>query len=185
MFRCKIFPKKSHQSTIKFAVIAAAMNETDEKWMRLAIQQGQNAGHIDEIPIGSCIVGADGVLIAAAFNRSISDHDPTAHAEILAIRMAGELLSNYRLIGTTVYSTIEPCAMCAGALVNARVSRLVYGAKDERFGAVDTHFGIGLTDALNHRIEIVGGVLESECRSLMQNFFRQKRLSNTAASDLT
>ena len=161
------------------------MNETDEKWMSLAIQQAQSAGQLDEVPIGSCVVGVDGMLIAAAFNRSITDHDPTAHAEILAIRMAGERLTNYRLIGTTVYSTIEPCAMCAGALVNARISRLVYGAKDERFGAVDTHFGIGLTDALNHRIEVVGGVLEDECRSLMQNFFRQKRMSKTAVSDLT
>jgi len=161
------------------------MNETDEKWMSLAIQQAQSAGQLDEVPIGSCVVGLDGQLIAAAFNRSITDHDPTAHAEILAIRMAGERLTNYRLIGTTVYSTIEPCAMCAGALVNARISRLVYGAKDERFGAVDTHFGIGLTNALNHRIEVVGGVLEDECRSLMQNFFRQKRMSKTAVSDLT
>jgi len=161
------------------------MNETDEKWMSLAIQQAQSAGQLDEVPIGSCVVGVDGMLIAAAFNRSITDHDPTAHAEILAIRMAGERLTNYRLIGTTVYSTIEPCAMCAGALVNARINRLVYGAKDERFGAVDTHFGIGLTDALNHRIEVVGGVLEDECRSLMQNFFRQKRMSKTAVSDLT
>ena len=153
--------------------------------MRLAIQQARSAGQLDEVPIGSCVVGVDGLLIAAAFNRSITDHDPTAHAEILAIRMAGERLTNYRLIGTTVYSTIEPCAMCAGALVNARINRLVYGAKDERFGAVDTHFGIGLTDALNHRIEVVGGVLEDECRSLMQNFFRQKRMSKTAVSDLT
>ena len=161
------------------------MNETDEKWMSLAIQQARSACQLDEVPIGSCVVGVDGLLIAAAFNRSITDHDPTAHAEILAIRMAGELLTNYRLIGTTVYSTIEPCAMCAGALVNARISRLVYGAKDERFGAVDTHFGIGLTDALNHRIEVVGGVLEDECRSLMQNFFRQKRMSKSAVSDLT
>jgi len=161
------------------------MNETDEKWMSLAIQQAQSAGQLDEVPIGSCVVGVDGMLIAAAFNRSITDHDATAHAEILAIRRAGELLTNYRLIGTTVYSTIEPCAMCAGALVNARISRLVYGAKDERFGAVDTHFGIGLTDALNHRIEVVGGVLEDECRSLMQNFFRQKRMSKMAVSDLT
>ena len=161
------------------------MNETDEKWMSLAIQQAQSAGQLDEVPIGSCVVGVDGLLIAAAFNRSITDHDPTAHAEILVIRRAGELLTNYRLIGTTVYSTIEPCAMCAGALVNARINRLVYGAKDERFGAVDTHFGIGLTDALNHRIEVVGGVLEDECRSLMQNFFRQKRMSKTAVSDLT
>jgi len=153
--------------------------------MSLAIQQARSAGQLDEVPIGSCVVGLDGQLIAAAFNRSITDHDPTAHAEILAIRMAGERLTNYRLIGTTVYSTIEPCAMCAGALVNARINRLVYGAKDERFGAVDTHFGIGLTDALNHRIEVVGGVLEDECRSLMQNFFRQKRMSKTAVSDLT
>ena len=161
------------------------MNEIDEKWMLVAYQLAQNAAEIGEVPIGACVVGPDGLLVAAAFNRTIHNNDPTAHAEILAIRIAGEMLDNYRLIGTTVYSTIEPCAMCAGALVNARVSRLVYGAKDERYGAVDTHFGIGITDVLNHRILVVSGVLEGECRTLMQDFFRRRRTAGVAASDQT
>src|SRR4051812_43916035 len=103
------------------------MDSTDEKWMRIALHQAENAARVDEVPIGACVVGEDEELISAAFNRTISDCDPTAHAEILAIRMATELTGNYRLTEVTVYSTIEPCAMCAGALVNARVKRLVYG----------------------------------------------------------
>ncbi|MGH9819740.1 MAG: nucleoside deaminase, partial [Pyrinomonadaceae bacterium] len=102
-------------------------------------------------------------------------HDPTAHAEVLAIRAAAAKIGNYRLTGTTVFSTVEPCAMCAGALVNARVKRLVYGAADERFGGVDTHFRIGISEVLNHRLDVVSGVLAEECRSLMQEFFRIKR----------
>jgi len=151
------------------------MSETDEKWMRLALEQAANAARIDEVPIGTCITNENGELIAAAFNRTISDCDPIAHAEILALRMAAESVGNYRLPGVTVYSTIEPCAMCAGALVNARVKRLVYGADDERYGAVKTHFGIGVTGVLNHRIEIEDGILRDECRVLMQEFFRARR----------
>jgi tRNA(adenine34) deaminase len=151
------------------------MSESDEKWMRLALEQAANAARIDEVPVGACVVNEHGELIAAAFNRTISDCDPTAHAEILALRMAAELVGNYRLPGVTVYSTIEPCAMCAGALVNARVKRLVYGADDERYGAVKTHFGIGVTGILNHRIEIEDGILRDECRVLMQEFFKARR----------
>ncbi|MGI8670526.1 MAG: nucleoside deaminase, partial [Aridibacter sp.] len=110
------------------------------------------------------------------FNQTISRNDPTAHAEILVLRRAGELLGSYRLTDTTIYTTIEPCVMCAGALVNARVKRLVFGALDERFGAVRSLFELCDSDLLNHRIEITGGVLENECRKLMQDFFREKRL---------
>ena len=143
--------------------------------MRAAVRLAQNAAEIGEVPIGACVVGRDGLLVAAAFNRTIHNNDPTAHAEILAIRIAGEMLGNYRLIGTTVYSTIEPCAMCAGALIQARITRLVYGADDERAGAVVSHFNICDTDFLNHRIEVVPGVLEEECRELMQQFFQRRR----------
>lgn len=143
--------------------------------MREALAQARNAGEINEVPVGACIVSDAGEMIAADFNRTITNNDPTAHAEVLVIREAARKIGNYRLTGTTVYTTIEPCAMCAGALVNARVKRLVYGAADERFGAVVTHFGIGLDDALNHRFEISGGLLEEECRSLMQEFFKAKR----------
>ncbi len=151
------------------------MTEIDEKWMNRAIEMAENAARIGEVPIGSVIVGASGELLAEASNRTIADIDPTAHAEILALRIAAKVNGNYRLTGATVYSTIEPCAMCAGALVNARVARLVFGAFDERFGGAVTHFGICSGDILNHRIEIESGVLADECRTLMQNFFRSRR----------
>lgn len=152
------------------------MNETDEKWMRLAIEAAREAGSADEVPIGSCLIDADGNLVAVAGNRTITATDPTAHAEILVLREAALRSGNYRLSGTTVYSTIEPCAMCAGALVNARVKRLVYGAADERFGAVETVFDVCSNPRLNHRLEITAGVLADECRALMQSFFRSRRL---------
>lgn len=152
-----------------------SMNTSDEEWMRLCLDEAAKAKASDEVPIGACMIDEKGDLLAAAFNRTITDCDPTAHAEIVVLRMAAELIGNYRLTGTTVYSTIEPCAMCAGALVNARVSRLVYGADDERFGAITTHFGIGINGVLNHKIEVVSGVLADECRGLMQEFFRAKR----------
>jgi tRNA(adenine34) deaminase len=151
------------------------MQETDEKWMRLALDQAARARDLNEVPIGAIIVDGSGNLIATAYNRTITDNDPTAHAEVLALRAAATAIGNYRLTDLTVYTTIEPCVMCAGALVNARVQRLVYGADDQRFGAVGTHFGIGMTDILNHQIEVVSGVLAEECRRLMLEFFRQRR----------
>lgn len=143
--------------------------------MREAIKAAAEAGDRGEVPIGACIVGEDGEILVSAGNRTISANDPTAHAEILAMRAAAERIGNYRLIGATVYSTIEPCAMCAGALVNARVKRLVYGAPDERFGAVETHFRICDSEILNHRVEVESEVLAGECRALMQDFFRKRR----------
>ena len=152
-----------------------SMEETDEKWMHQAIHLARQAAEFNEVPIGAVIVDADGKLLASASNRTITNVDPTAHAEILALRTAAAQVGNYRLTGTTVYSTIEPCAMCAGALVNARVARLVYGAADERFGAVHTHFGICDSPTLNHRMDISSGVLADDCRELMQKFFRSRR----------
>lgn len=143
--------------------------------METALAAAREAGALDEVPIGACIVSADGTLLANAGNRTICDNDPTAHAEILALRQAADRIGNYRLTGVTIYSTIEPCAMCAGALVNARVARLVYAADDERFGAVRTHFQICDSEKLNHRMEIETGVLADEARALMQDFFRKRR----------
>ena len=117
----------------------------------------------------------DGRILATAGNRTRTDCDPTAHAEIVALREAARNFGNYRLTGAVVYSTIEPCAMCAGALVQARIRRLVYGARDERFGAVETRFRICDSGSLNHRMEITSGVLEAECRAMMQEFFRARR----------
>jgi tRNA(adenine34) deaminase len=151
------------------------MTDRDVHWMAVAIEAARNAAGNGEVPVGAVIVGADGEQLAAAGNLTITNNDPTAHAEILALREAANKIGNYRLLGATVYSTIEPCAMCAGALVNARVARLVYGARDERFGAVETLFRLCDDPRLNHRIEIVSDVMAYECRQLMQDFFRLRR----------
>lgn len=143
--------------------------------MHQAIDAARLAAANGEVPVGAVIVGADGEHLATAGNLTITNSDPTAHAEILALREAAKRIGNYRLVGSTVYSTIEPCVMCAGALVNARVARLVFGAHDERFGAVETQFQLCTSEKLNHRVEIVSGVLAKECRALMQAFFRAKR----------
>src|SRR5437764_8336051 len=151
-----------------------AQIEEHERWMREALRAAKEASERDEVPIGTCIISA-GELIAVAGNRTRTDCDPTAHAEIVALREAATKVGNYRLTNTTVYSTIEPCAMCAGALIQARVPLLVYGATDEKAGAVESHFGICSADFLNHRVKVVKGVLEAECRALMHQFFRAKR----------
>ncbi len=143
--------------------------------MKVALDAALEACAVGEVPIGACIVSEDGDLLATGYNRTITDCDPTAHAEIVAIRNAASRIENYRLNGLTVYTTLEPCAMCAGALVTARVNRVVFGAHDERFGGVDTHFGIGKGSELNHRIEFVTGILADESRELLRNFFRAKR----------
>ncbi|HEY0427211.1 MAG TPA: tRNA adenosine(34) deaminase TadA [Pyrinomonadaceae bacterium] len=150
--------------------------EADEFWMRRAIEAAEEAGNFNEVPIGACLINEAGELLAVAGNRTITDKDPTAHAEILVLREAARKIGNYRLTETCLYTTIEPCAMCAGALVNARVKRLVFGALDERFGAVETIFRICDNSSLNHKIEIASGILRDECRQLVQDFFRQKRL---------
>jgi tRNA(adenine34) deaminase len=152
------------------------MFEQDEFWMRAALDAARQAGELDEVPVGACLIGADGRLLAAAGNRTITQSDPTAHAEILVLRQAAREIGSYRLTETVLYTTIEPCAMCAGALVNARIKRLVFGARDERFGAVESVFRLCDSSSLNHRIEITRDVLADECRKLMQDFFRQKRV---------
>ena len=156
---------------------SAAEIEVDERWMRQALAAAREAQARGEVPIGTCIVNeaSEDKLIAVAGNRTRTDCDPTAHAEIVALREAAAKLGNYRLTGVDVYSTIEPCAMCAGALIQARVRRLVYGAADERAGAVVSRFRICDTDFLNHRIEVRAGVMEQECRALMQEFFKTRR----------
>lgn len=151
------------------------MEDIDLKWMAVALNEAEKAAEINEVPIGAVIVGADGELLASASNRTIINSDPTAHAEILAIRQAAEKIGNYRLTDTTLYTTIEPCVMCAGAIVNARIKRLVFAAHDERFGGVETHFGICSSPLLNHRLDITAGPLAHESRNLIQTFFRSKR----------
>ena len=142
--------------------------------MREALLAARAARAAGEVPVGTCVVIGD-ELLAVAGNRTRTDCDPTAHAEIVALREVARKLGNYRLANATVYSTIEPCAMCAGALIQARVSVLVYGAPDEKAGAVESHFHICDANQLNHRLEVVKGVLEPECRELMQEFFKARR----------
>jgi len=149
--------------------------QSDEFWMRRALEAAEGAGDLNEVPIGACLISESGELLSIAGNRTITETDPTAHAEILVLREAARKIGNYRLTETCLYTTIEPCAMCAGALVNARIKRLVYGARDERFGAVETIFRICDNSSLNHKIEIASGVLKEECKQLVQDFFRQRR----------
>src|SRR5213592_1654071 len=146
-----------------FSALQRAPDERREYWMREALRAAYEARDRDEVPIGTCVVVVD-ELLAVSGNRTRTDCDPTAHAEIIALREAAKRIGNYRLSGATVYSTIEPCAMCAGALIQARVPLLVYGARDEKAGAVDSHFGICNSDQLNHRMQVISGVLEPECR---------------------
>ncbi|PWT83493.1 MAG: tRNA-specific adenosine deaminase [Acidobacteria bacterium] len=156
--------------------MSVAELERDKRWMQHALAAARDARERLEVPIGTCVVGGE-ILLAVAGNRTRTDCDPTAHAEIVALREAARKAGNYRLTDVTVYSTIEPCAMCAGALIQARVKRLVYGARDERAGAVESRFRICDAPFLNHRIELTAGVLEDECREIMQEFFQDRRTS--------
>jgi tRNA(adenine34) deaminase len=147
---------------------------TDEYWMEQALDHAEAAGRHGEVPVGAVLVGADG-LLAGAGNSPIRLSDPTAHAEILTLRKAGQRLGNYRLPATTLYVTLEPCIMCMGALVQARVSRLVYGATDPKTGAAASVYAIGNDGRLNHSITICGGILAGRCATLLINFFKDRR----------
>jgi tRNA(adenine34) deaminase len=156
------------------------MPSSDEIWMQRALEQAAAAQAAGEVPIGAVIV-KDGELIASGQNRNLRDHDPSAHAEIVALRAAGIALGNHRLEGCELFVVIEPCAMCAGALVHARLKRLVYGAKDPKAGAVDSVMQVVNHPSLNHRIEVTRGVLEDRCSAVLRNFFRARRSPQTAA----
>jgi len=151
-------------------------NEKDAYWMQFALQQAQLAAQCGEVPVGAVLV-KDGEIIAAGFNQPISSCDPTAHAEVVALRSAAKGFSNYRLPDTTLYVTIEPCTMCAGTLIHARVKRLVFGAAEPRAGAIVSAQRLFDGTQFNHRIEVVHGVLAAQCSELMQNFFRERRRS--------
>ena len=146
----------------------------DEPFMRRALTLAREAAAEGEVPVGAVLV-RDGVILAEGRNRPISGHDPTGHAEIVCLRRAGAAAGNYRLPGTTLYVTLEPCPMCAGAMVHARVRRLVYGAADPKSGAAGSVFALTDSERLNHRIETVGGVLADECGELLRDFFRERR----------
>ncbi len=150
------------------------MNQLDEKFMTLALEQAAEAACCGEVPIGAVLV-RDGAVMAADRNRREELKDATAHAEILVMRRGGELLGGWRLSGCTLYVTLEPCPMCAGAMVQARIDRLVFGAADPKGGAAGTLYDIVRDRRLNHRLEVTGGVLEAECAALLQKFFRERR----------
>ena len=158
------------------------MRLTDEAYMELALAEAEMAGQADEVPIGAVLADSDGGVLARSRNRTISDVDPTGHAEILAIRKAATLVGNYRLPGATLYVTIEPCVMCMGAVVHARLERVVFGALDPKWGAAGSLFSFHEDARFNHRTEVTGGVLEDHCRRLMREFFlkRRKKASPTA-----
>ena len=147
---------------------------TDEDWMRHAIRLAQRAEQQGEVPVGALIV-LDNHCIAEGWNQPIQHHDPSAHAEIMALRKAGQHLHNYRLSGCTAYVTLEPCVMCMGALANARIERLVFGAFDVKRGAVCHALQLADTQFLNHRMAWQGGILEEECAQLLTDFFRARR----------
>jgi len=143
--------------------------------MRIALKEAWKAYEMGEVPIGAVIVDGDGNLLAKAHNETIARNDPTAHAEILALRQAAEAVGNYRLNDAQIYVTVEPCIMCAGAMIHARISEVIFGAYDEKWGALQSLYRIGGDERLNHRLFVTSGVLESECAEIMQSFFRERR----------
>ncbi len=146
----------------------------DEAWMRYALRLAQRAEQLGEVPVGAVVV-KDNRCIAEGWNNSIVSHDPTAHAEVVALRAAGIVVENYRLSDTTLYVTLEPCVMCMGALSHARVKRLVFGAYDPKRGAVCNALSLSDASFLNHHIDWTGGVLEADCSVLLKDFFRARR----------
>ena len=153
---------------------ASPFSTDDHHWMQTALHEAKQAAAREEVPVGAVLV-ADSVVLGSGGNRPIRTSDPTAHAEIVALRRAGQRLNNYRLTGTTLYVTLEPCIMCMGAILLARVDRLVFGATDPKSGAAISRYQIGTDDLLNHTLLIDGGLLKDECSQLITSFFRARR----------
>ena len=148
--------------------------------MRAALAEALKAREANEVPVGAVIV-LNEAIIGSGFNQPISSHDPTAHAEVIALRAAAAAVGNYRLTGATMYVTVEPCLMCVGAMIHARIGLVVYGAPEPKAGAIQSMTSAHQLDGLNHRLQVVGGVLEEDSRRLLQDFFQQKRLSARTA----
>lgn len=155
----------------------------DSVYMRQAIDQAHNAWALGEVPVGAVLV-KDGVVIATGFNQPIGTHDPTAHAEIMALRAGAELLGNYRLPGCELYVSLEPCAMCAGAMMHARLSRVVYGAPDPKTGACGSVIDLFAQEKLNHHTEVVGGVLAEDAAAVLKDFFATRRATGRKTPDM-
>jgi tRNA(adenine34) deaminase len=151
-----------------------AQSALDAKYMEIALEEARAAEQAGEVPVG-CVITLDERVVVRTANRTIRDCDPTAHAEMVALRAAATVLGNYRLVGATLYVTIEPCAMCAGAMLQARVARLVYGADDPKGGAVRSCFAVFDHPKVNHRVEVIAGVCATEAAALMQDFFAARR----------
>ena len=160
-----LFPSRNH---------GCALPDNDAAWMQLALEQARLALAAGEVPVGAVVI-KDGQLVGTGFNRNLLDHDPTAHAEVVALRQAAATLGNHRLPGCTLVCTIEPCSMCAGAMVHARLSRLVYGASDPKAGAAGSVLDITSHPRLNHQIQVTPGVLAEQCSELLKAFFVERR----------
>lgn len=150
-------------------------SEWDLKWMNYALQLADKAEQLGEIPVGAVLVDEQGNILGEGWNLSISQNDPTAHAEIVALRQAGQRLQNYRMLNTTLYVTLEPCTMCAGAILHSRIKRLVFGASDYKTGAVGSRFHFFDEYKMNHYLEITGGVLQQQCSEKLSHFFQKRR----------
>jgi tRNA(adenine34) deaminase len=156
-----------------------SITQQDEALMALAMAQAEEAWRIGEIPVGAVIVDAEGHVLGAGFNRTIIDSDPTAHAEVMALRAAATKLDNYRLPGLTLYVTLEPCVMCIGAMLHARLARVVFGASDPKTGACGSVLNVSAVAQLNHHTTVVGGVLAEPCGDMLRRFFRERRLKES------
>jgi tRNA(adenine34) deaminase len=151
------------------------MNEAMTIFMQEAIALAREAAACDEVPVGAVVVDADGIIVGRGFNQPIGRHDPTCHAEIVALRDAAARLGNYRLPGCTLYVTLEPCVMCAGAMMHARIDKVVFGARDPKTGACGSVVDLFAEERLNHHAEVIGGVLAEECGALLSGFFAARR----------
>jgi tRNA(adenine34) deaminase len=151
------------------------MNADHGRWMKIALREAAKAREKQEVPIGAVVVAHNDEVLSRAHNQTITRQDPTAHAEILALRAAADTLGNYRLLNSTLYVTVEPCPMCMGAAIHARVSGIVFGAHDSKWGAAGSLYNFAADQRFNHQPEVVGGIYEKECTQLMQNFFRKNR----------
>jgi tRNA(adenine34) deaminase len=154
--------------------LQSASSLEDAAWMKLALEQAGLAAQAGEVPVGALVI-KNGEIVGWGHNRTLLENDPTAHAEIVALRQAAARVGNYRLIGCAMFVTIEPCAMCAGAMIHARIARLVFGAADPKAGAAGSVLQVLNHPSLNHKMEVTSGVLEQECAEVMQKFFRERR----------
>jgi len=152
---------------------------TDDDYMKVALEEAQKAAKKDEVPVGAVVV-LSGRIIGRAHNMPITHHDPSAHAEMLALREAAKTIGNYRLIGAELYVTLEPCIMCAGAIIQARLARVVFGARDPKYGAVASLYQVLADQRLNHQVAVTEGILKEECGEIISRFFREKRVVSAA-----